>query len=127
MVEAAVRFGGGLMLGLVLMAFGQPSYADVEDVVIPAPRPIFIGIFDDFHRFSMVFHDVRDVFFDFPRCSGCSRLFPARNSSAQVDDKGKTTTLTKEQLVRGKRLFIATCASCHVGGGTQTPGRSLGP
>lgn len=37
-----------------------------------------------------------------------------------VDDKGKTTTLTKEQLVRGKRLFNAACASCHVGGGTRT-------
>ena len=23
-------------------------------------------------------------------------------------------------MVRGKRLFIATCASCHVGGGTRT-------
>ena len=38
----------------------------------------------------------------------------------EVDDKGKTTTLTKEQVVRGKRLFIAACASCHVGGGTRT-------
>lgn len=37
-----------------------------------------------------------------------------------MDDKGKTTTLTKEQVVRGKRLFIAACASCHVGGGTRT-------
>lgn len=37
-----------------------------------------------------------------------------------MDDKGKTTTLTKEQLVRGKRLFNAACASCHVGGGTRT-------
>merc|ERR1719261_2311570 len=37
-----------------------------------------------------------------------------------VDGKGKTTTLTKEGLVRGKRLFIAACASCHVGGGTRT-------
>lgn len=37
-----------------------------------------------------------------------------------VDGKGKTTTLTKEQLVRGKRLFVASCANCHVGGGTRT-------
>ena len=37
-----------------------------------------------------------------------------------MDEKGKTTTLTKEQVVRGKRLFIAACASCHVGGGTRT-------
>eukprot|EP00435_Cladocopium_sp_Y103_P023128 s2067_g5.t1 len=72
MAQAALRFGSGLMLGLVLLAFGQPTFADVEDVVIP------------------------------------------------VDDKGKTTTLTKEQVVRGKRLFIAACASCHVGGGTRT-------
>ena len=38
----------------------------------------------------------------------------------EVDDKGKTTTMTKEQVVRGKRLFNAACASCHVGGGTRT-------
>ncbi|CAK8989063.1 unnamed protein product [Durusdinium trenchii] len=72
MAQTALRFGGGLVLGLVLLACGKPSFADVEDVVIP------------------------------------------------VDDKGKTTTLTKEQVVRGKRLFIASCASCHVGGGTRT-------
>ena len=29
-------------------------------------------------------------------------------------------THVKEQLVRGKRLFNAACASCHVGGGTRT-------
>lgn len=39
MVQAALRFGSGLMLGLVLLAFGQPSFADVEDVVIPVPEP----------------------------------------------------------------------------------------
>eukprot|EP00438_Fugacium_kawagutii_P026700 Skav219958 [mRNA] locus=scaffold2879:238907:243691:+ [translate_table: standard] len=72
MAQTALRFGGGLLLGLVLLASGKPAFADVEDVVIP------------------------------------------------VDDKGKTTTLTKEQVVRGKRLFIAACASCHVGGGTRT-------
>ena len=37
MAQAALRFGGGLMLGLVLLAFGKPSFADVEDVVIPVP------------------------------------------------------------------------------------------
>mmetsp|Transcript_18512 Transcript_18512/g.32419 ORF Transcript_18512/g.32419 Transcript_18512/m.32419 type:complete len:218 (+) Transcript_18512:83-736(+) len=37
-----------------------------------------------------------------------------------VDDKGKTTNLTKEGVVRGKRLFLAACSSCHVGGGTRT-------
>ncbi|CAJ1345460.1 unnamed protein product [Effrenium voratum] len=70
--SAALRFGGGVVLGLVLLAAGKPAMADVEDVVIP------------------------------------------------VDDKGKTTTMTKEQVVRGKRLFNAACASCHVGGGTRT-------
>eukprot|EP00933_Yihiella_yeosuensis_P077527 TRINITY_DN8805_c0_g1_i1.p1 TRINITY_DN8805_c0_g1~~TRINITY_DN8805_c0_g1_i1.p1 ORF type:complete len:248 (+),score=53.40 TRINITY_DN8805_c0_g1_i1:73-744(+) len=37
-----------------------------------------------------------------------------------VDGKNKTTQLTKEGLVRGKRLFNAACGSCHVGGGTRT-------
>merc|ERR1712048_266227 len=40
--------------------------------------------------------------------------------SIAVDGKGKTTTLGREQLVRGKRLFNAACATCHVGGGTRT-------
>ena len=47
-------------------------------------------------------------------------LAPVVPGWLEVDDKGKTTTLTKEQVVRGKRLFIAACASCHVGGGTRT-------
>ncbi len=37
-----------------------------------------------------------------------------------VDGKGKTVNLTKEQLVRGKRLFNASCSTCHVGGGNRT-------
>merc|ERR1711988_80628 len=37
-----------------------------------------------------------------------------------VNDSGKTTTLDKEQLVRGKRLFNQACAQCHVGGSTRT-------
>lgn len=37
-----------------------------------------------------------------------------------VDGKGKTINLTKEQLVRGKRLFNAACSVCHVGGGNRT-------
>jgi photosystem II cytochrome c550 len=36
-----------------------------------------------------------------------------------ADAKGKTTSLTKEGLIRGKRLFIAACSNCHVGGGTR--------
>ena len=38
--SAALRFGGGVVLGLVLLAAGKPAMADVEDVVIPAPRQI---------------------------------------------------------------------------------------
>jgi len=38
----------------------------------------------------------------------------------QVNDNGKTTILTKEQLIRGKRLFNVACATCHVAGGTRT-------
>jgi len=34
--------------------------------------------------------------------------------SIPVDGKGKTINLTKEQVVRGKRLFNAACAVCHV-------------
>ena len=34
MAQTALRFGGGLVLGLVLLACGKPSFADVEDVVI---------------------------------------------------------------------------------------------
>eukprot|EP00403_Amphidinium_massartii_P040713 CAMPEP_0178435252 /NCGR_PEP_ID=MMETSP0689_2-20121128/33835_1 /TAXON_ID=160604 /ORGANISM="Amphidinium massartii, Strain CS-259" /LENGTH=217 /DNA_ID=CAMNT_0020057325 /DNA_START=86 /DNA_END=739 /DNA_ORIENTATION=+ len=37
-----------------------------------------------------------------------------------MDAKGSTTTMTKEQLGRGKRLFNAACSTCHVGGGTRT-------
>jgi photosystem II cytochrome c550 len=37
-----------------------------------------------------------------------------------IDGKGKTINMTKEQVVRGKRLFNAACAVCHVGGGNRT-------
>ena len=43
MAQTALRFGSGLMLGLVLLAFGQPTFADVEDVVIPVPQPRLAG------------------------------------------------------------------------------------
>lgn len=39
MAQTALRFGGGLLLGLVLLASGKPAFADVEDVVIPVPWP----------------------------------------------------------------------------------------
>jgi photosystem II cytochrome c550 len=37
-----------------------------------------------------------------------------------ADGSGKTTVLTPEQVKRGKRLFLATCSTCHAGGITKT-------
>lgn len=37
-----------------------------------------------------------------------------------IDSNGKTTVLTPEQVKRGKRLFLATCSTCHTGGITKT-------
>jgi len=37
-----------------------------------------------------------------------------------VNNAGKTTVLTPEQVKRGKRLFLATCSICHTGGITKT-------
>jgi len=37
-----------------------------------------------------------------------------------IDGKGKMAVLTKEELIRGRRLFGAACASCHNGGATKT-------
>jgi photosystem II cytochrome c550 len=45
-----------------------------------------------------------------------------------VDGSGATTVLSPEQVKRGKRLFNATCGSCHVGGITKTnPNVGLDP
>ena len=45
---------------------------------------------------------------------------PQQDVAIPVDGKGKTMNLTKEELIRGKRLFLAACSTCHVGGGTRT-------
>ena len=37
-----------------------------------------------------------------------------------LDSSGKTKVLTAEQVKRGKRLFGASCGSCHTGGITKT-------
>lgn len=37
-----------------------------------------------------------------------------------LDASGKTVVLTPEQVKRGKRLFNATCSTCHTGGITKT-------
>jgi photosystem II cytochrome c550 len=61
-------------------------------------------------------------------CMGLAVLFGSPKSALAeiedtpiaVDGAGKTTFITREQLVRGKRLFNAACAYCHVAGGTRT-------
>jgi len=62
-------------------------------------------------------------------CLGLAAFFAAPGTASAgdvadiaipVNGQGKTTTLDKEQLVRGKRLFNQACAYCHVGGGTRT-------
>nr|YP_010032281.1 PsbV [Schizocladia ischiensis]QOW07488.1 PsbV [Schizocladia ischiensis] len=37
-----------------------------------------------------------------------------------LDNTGKTTILSAEQVKRGKRLFNVSCGQCHVGGITKT-------
>jgi photosystem II cytochrome c550 len=45
-----------------------------------------------------------------------------------LDESGKTTVLSPEQVKRGKRLFNATCGACHLGGITKTnPNVGLDP
>jgi photosystem II cytochrome c550 len=48
--------------------------------------------------------------------------------TVRSDAKGNQTTLTPEQVKRGKRLFNASCGQCHVGGLTKTnPNVGLDP
>ena len=42
------------------------------------------------------------------------------NNKINLDSSGKTTVLSAEQVKRGKRLFNASCGSCHTGGITKT-------
>jgi photosystem II cytochrome c550 len=45
-----------------------------------------------------------------------------------LDKTGKTVTLTPEQIKKGKRLFNASCSTCHTGGITKTnPNVGLDP
>jgi len=57
----------------------------------------------------------------------CVIIFPVfaieldeNTRTVQLNDSGKTTTLTAEQVKRGKRLFNNSCAQCHNGGITKT-------
>nr|YP_009313424.1 Photosystem II cytochrome c550 [Galaxaura rugosa]SCW21678.1 Photosystem II cytochrome c550 [Galaxaura rugosa] len=48
--------------------------------------------------------------------------------TVQLNQSGKTTVLTPEQVKRGKRLFNNTCSQCHNGGITKTnPNIGLDP
>lgn len=48
--------------------------------------------------------------------------------TVQLDGQGKTIIIAPEQVKRGKRLFLATCSTCHVGGITKTnPNVGLDP
>ena len=40
--------------------------------------------------------------------------------TVRANAQGSQTTLTPEQVKRGKRLFNASCGQCHVGGLTKT-------
>jgi len=52
----------------------------------------------------------------------------AATRTVAADSNGKTTVLTPEQVKRGKRLFLSTCGTCHVGGVTKTnPNIGLDP
>ena len=45
-----------------------------------------------------------------------------------TDSSGNTTVLTPEQVKKGKRLFNASCSTCHTGGITKTnPNVGLDP
>jgi photosystem II cytochrome c550 len=45
-----------------------------------------------------------------------------------LDNSGNSVILTQEQVKRGKRLFNASCGSCHTGGITKTnPNVGLDP
>lgn len=45
-----------------------------------------------------------------------------------LNDRGETVTLTQKQVIKGSRLFSATCAQCHLKGVTKTdPNVGLDP
>jgi len=44
----------------------------------------------------------------------------ASTRTVALDNLGNSTTLTIEQVKRGKRLFNSSCGSCHTGGITKT-------
>ncbi|CAL8412520.1 unnamed protein product [Dictyota dichotoma] len=66
-------------------------------------------------------------FFIFIPNARCIELDEATRT-LRLNNEGKTTVLTPEQLKRGKRLFNSSCGQCHVGGVTKTnPNLGLDP
>ncbi len=44
----------------------------------------------------------------------------AETRTLPLNDKGETVTLTQKQVIKGSRLFSATCGQCHLKGMTKT-------
>lgn len=59
------------------------------------------------------------AFFLFTQVSSAVELDEAIRT-IPVDGKGKTVTLSLEEVKRGKRLFNNSCGQCHIGGITKT-------
>nr|YP_010444237.1 photosystem II cytochrome c550 [Fibrocapsa japonica]YP_010444377.1 photosystem II cytochrome c550 [Fibrocapsa japonica]UTE95124.1 photosystem II cytochrome c550 [Fibrocapsa japonica]UTE95263.1 photosystem II cytochrome c550 [Fibrocapsa japonica] len=57
------------------------------------------------------------LFFSF--CTSAIELDEATRT-VSLDGSGKTVILTPEQVKKGKRLFNASCSTCHTGGITKT-------
>lgn len=95
--------------------------------ILSEKKTAFISItYNMLKRFSFIF-----------TATLCAALFSSsayaldldeNTRSVPLDQSGTTVVLTPEQVKRGKRLFNASCASCHVGGLTKTnPNLGLEP
>jgi photosystem II cytochrome c550 len=65
---------------------------------------------------------VAAVFFTFQLWTGVAQAaeLDALTRTVALNESGDTITLTRKQFDDGRKLFDATCASCHVGGVTKT-------
>jgi photosystem II cytochrome c550 len=65
---------------------------------------------------------VAAVFFTFQLWTGVAQAaeLDALTRTVALNEGGDTITLTRKQFDDGRKLFDATCASCHVGGVTKT-------
>ena len=52
--------------------------------------------------------------------SAAAAELDAETRTLPLNDAGETVTLTQKQVIRGSRLFSATCAQCHLKGITKT-------